>query len=372
MTQARLPAGETGSILVIVTRQLGDVLLTTPLVRAARRRWPQAHIDVLGFSGTLGLLRGNPDVRELIEVPPGSGWRQSWPLIKRLWKRYDLALIAQYTDRAHLYGWVAARTRAGHVPAGRQSWWKRRLLAHAVELGADQSHVVLEKLKLLAPWTDLPASVSVQPPPAAALPRGIEQQLRPRYVVLQVPSLVAYKQWPLAHYAQTVQGLVDHGFQAVLTGGPSEADRRAVATVRDQSGVADGDAPQAPWVVDAAGQLDLNQVVTLLAGAALYIGPDTSITHLAAACGVPTIAMFGPIDPRLWGPWPGAWPSRQPYVPHDERQPRGNVILLQGPQPCVPCNGEGCDKHRGSRSQCLETMSAQRVLDEALAVLGVA
>ena len=47
-------------ILVIVPAQLGDVLITTPLIRAARVRWPGARIDVLGFAGTLELLRGNP------------------------------------------------------------------------------------------------------------------------------------------------------------------------------------------------------------------------------------------------------------------------------------------------------------------------
>src|SRR5690606_34592401 len=49
------------SVLVVVTRQIGDVLLTTPLIHAARKLWPQAAIDVVGLAGTLGMLRGNPD-----------------------------------------------------------------------------------------------------------------------------------------------------------------------------------------------------------------------------------------------------------------------------------------------------------------------
>ena len=112
-------------ILVVCTRQLGDVLLTTPLIRAARERWPAAAIDVLGFGGTLGMLRGNPDVGELIEVPAGSGWIASRRLLGRLWRRYDLALIAQYSDRAHLYGFAAAKRRSGQVTREAKSWWKR-------------------------------------------------------------------------------------------------------------------------------------------------------------------------------------------------------------------------------------------------------
>jgi heptosyltransferase-3 len=107
-------------ILVIVTRQIGDVLLTTPLIRAVRQRWPDARIDVLGFAGTLAILAGNPDIAELINVPPGSGWRQSWPLIRALWREYDLAVISQYSDRAHLYGLVAAGVRSGQVSEGRE------------------------------------------------------------------------------------------------------------------------------------------------------------------------------------------------------------------------------------------------------------
>ena len=55
-------------ILVICTRQIGDVLLTTPLIDAAKRRWPEASVDVLGFVGTLGILRGNPQIdRQTLE-----------------------------------------------------------------------------------------------------------------------------------------------------------------------------------------------------------------------------------------------------------------------------------------------------------------
>jgi len=356
---------EFSRIIVIVTRQIGDVLLTTPLIRAARERWPQARLDVLGFAGTLAILKGNPDIDECIEVQPGSGWRQSWPLMRRLWRRYDLALVAQYTDRAHLYGLLSARVRSGQVPAGPEGRWKRAMLHHAVDLDDHQSHVVLEKLRLLAPWVaDTPLPVVV-PPAGAPLPEDLVARLEHRRpVVLQVPSLVKYKQWPLPHYAALARELAARGWPVVLTGGPAPEDRALVDGVLLLMG------DQARSVIDACGRLSFNQMATLLSGAALYVGPDTSVTHLAAACGTPVVALFGPIDPRLWGPWPVGWPAAQPYEPHGLRQARGKVLLLQGAQTCVPCNGAGCDRHRDSRSECLETMTPQRVLAEALAILG--
>ena len=142
------------SVLVVVTRQIGDVLLTTPLIHAARLRWPQAAIDVLGFEGTLGMLQGNPDVRESIAMAARPGWSEGLRWARRLWRRYDLALIADPGDRAHLIGAIAARKRSGILPADNGSnWWKRRLLAHVVTSAGDLGdvHIVQEKLQLMAP-----------------------------------------------------------------------------------------------------------------------------------------------------------------------------------------------------------------------------
>lgn len=362
---ALAPTDRFHRILVICTRQIGDVLLTTPLIHAAKRRWPEAQVDVLGFSGTLVLLRGNPQVNELIEVLPGSGWLQSLTLIRRLWLHYDLALIAQYSDRAHLYGALAARRRSGLVLKDRStSWWKPLLLEHAVVVDDDQTHAVLEKLRLIAPWAVPQVEVRVQPPPARELPAGVARQLRARYVVIQVPTIVHYKQWPLVHHRALVRGLLADGLQVVLSGGPSAADRAKTAQVARSVGAAeDGQ------LLDLAGALDLNQMTALLRGAALYIGPDTSITHLAAACGTPVIAIYGLIDPRLWGPWPQSHAAVQPYLERALRQQHATITLLQGELPCVPCNQQGCERHNDSRSDCLETLLPQRVLDEARAKL---
>ena len=351
-------------ILVVTTRQIGDVLLTTPLIHAARERWPQARIDVLGFAGTLGMLRGNGDVHELIEVPARPGWRDAWSLVRRLWRSYDLALVAEISDRAHLLGWAAARERSGLVPAeGGSNWLKNRLLDHRVTSAGDKGelHVVHEKLALLAPWLkDMPARPRVQPPPAAALPPDIEASLQPGAVVLHAPSMWPYKQWPLAQFRELAQSLLERGRQVVLTGSAGERDQQCVAALR-------GLAPS-PQLLDASGRLDFNQLTGLLRRAALYIGPDTSVSHLAAACGTPVVAVFGPTNPMRWAPWPSA--GEQPvFVRRSLAQSSGNVTVVQSALPCVPCTRAGCEDHRESRSDCLADIPAQRVLEQALALL---
>lgn len=349
------PSGAGARILVICTRQIGDVLLTTPLIRAARLRWPQASIDVLGFTGSLGMLSGNPDITELIEIEPGAGWRRAASLVWRLWRRYDLALITQRSDREYLIGWLAAKVRVGPAPGYQPSYaWKRRLLHHAVPDGSEALHIVADKLRLLEPWMAAPPAIDVVPPSAASLPASLAGQLGPRAVVVHVPSMWRYKQWPLDHYRRLIGGLLGDGWQVVLTGGPGAADRRQVAAMLDLA--------EAPRLVDAAGQLTLDELALLLRQAALYIGPDTSVTHLAAASGVPVIGIFGPTNPVVWGPWPQGHDASSPYQRRGQTQRVGRVILLQGPNECVPCTMEGCERHRDSRSDCLVGITPERVL----------
>lgn len=352
-------------ILVIATRQIGDVLLTTPVVSAARRQWPEARIDVIGFAGTLGMLRGNPDIHALVETPPRLGWGGFWRLARRLWRAYDLALIAQPGDRAHLMGLLAARRRSGILPEGHGSnWWKRLLLDHAVVSGGDDGtvHVVREKLALLAPWVphDAPAA-TVVPPPAAALPADIDAALRPGFVAVHAPSMWPYKQWPLESYASLVQSLLARGVQVVLTGSSGARDQACIAPLRPLGA--------APALLDASGRLDFNQLSGLLARAALYVGPDTSVSHLAAATGVPTVAVFGPTNPQRWAPWP-ATDVQEGYARREPMQARGNVTLLQAGLPCVPCGRAGCHDHNQSHSDCLAVITPARVVQAALDRLG--
>ena len=358
---------EMGRILVIATRQIGDVLLTTPLIHAARERWPQARMVVLGFEGTMGMLRGNPDVDELIETPtrPGSaGWRA---LVRRLWRRYDLALVTDPGDRAHLLGWLAARHRSGIVPAsGGSNWWKTMLLDHAVVSAGDRGeiHVTAEKQSLLGPWTEAgPAAVpQVTVPRGSPLPADVQARLRPGAVVLHAPSMWPYKQWPIDHFRKLVEGLMAQGRQVVLTGSAGARDQECIAPLRSLAA--------APALLDLSGQLDFNQLVTLFGSAALYIGPDTSVSHLAAATGVPVIAILGPTNPMRWAPWPAQAQARQLFARSAAVQRAGNVTVLQSQLDCVPCGRAGCQDHRQSRSDCLVDIKPERVLEQALKVLG--
>ena len=95
-------------VLFIATRQIGDVLVTTPLISKARELWPDAEFHFLGYRGKLEMLKGNPDIAQVIETSDRPGFGEYLSLFNRLFQRYDLAFVTQPSDRAYLYGLVSA------------------------------------------------------------------------------------------------------------------------------------------------------------------------------------------------------------------------------------------------------------------------
>ncbi len=114
--------------------------------------------------------------------------------------------------------------------------------------------------------------------------------------------------------------------------------------------------------MNLAGKIALPALAFLLSRCRVYVGPDTAVTHIAAAVGTPTVALYGPSSPVKWGPLPKDYSGAQsPWLRHDS-QARGNVRLLQGTGRCVPCLLEGCGRNIESFSDCLQTLPAQRVI----------
>jgi heptosyltransferase-3 len=167
-----------------------------------------------------------------------------------------------------------------------------------------------------------------------------------------------YKRCTMQGWRDVAAALAARGLRVVATGGPAEAERRYLDEVWDGALVTRRD-----------GQLAWPQLAGLLAQARVYVGPDTSVTHLAAAAGCPTVAIYGPTDPRLWGPWPVGG-MEQIWAASGTIQRRGNVWLVQNPLPCMPCQLEGCERRLDSDSQCLIELPAEQVIaaaDQALA-----
>lgn len=348
-----MPSASPRRILVVCTRRIGDVLLVTPLVRSLRRAWPRAAIDVLVFRGTAGVLEGNPDITQVIALPERSRWQERLRELRRLWRGYDLALSCLPSDRARIYGWAASRRHLGMLAAGEagsKRWW----LADAVRFDDLDTHTVAMALQL-ADLAGVPRCPEVVPPTAGGtLPVGV----RAPFAVLHPYPKFNYKMWTETGWIALAEALQARGLQVLLTGSPEPEEAACCARVAAGSGA-----------TSLAGQLSLAQTADLLRQARLFVGPDTAVTHLAAATGIPTLALFGPSNPVKWGPWPVGWHAAASPWARVGSGRQGNVHLLQGVSDCVPCRLEGCNRHVASFSRCLQEMPARRVIDAALALL---
>ena len=353
------------SILIVCPRRVGDVLFATPVVRSLKSKYSNAAIDMLVFEGTEGIVSANSDLRQVLTIPERPRLAKHLSLYKKIWRRYDLAVSVQASDRSTLYAWAAGRVSVGILVQDRKSWWKRRLLHDWVPLDNLRTHTVSMNTRLL----DL-LGVTPLATPVVGWSKTDEEVIQRifraegeqgTYAVLHVSPKFSYKQWTVLGWVELAQWLADRGLKIVVTAGNSEQDHAYAANLfHSVSGES----------INLAGKISLPALGYLLSKATLYVGTDTAVTHMAAALGVPTIALFGPSNPIKWGPWPKNWSASSPS-PWEFRgsQHQANVFLLQGEGDCVPCLHEGCDRHVNSLSDCLQGLQASRVIEAVRSML---
>lgn len=345
------------TILVIITRRIGDVLLTTPLIRTLKAAWPQAQIDVLVFENTRDILANHPDIHKVISMPN----RMNFTWILHMWNRYDLAVSALTSDRATLSAWLAGKQRIGLLEDKPNQSWKRCLLNDWVVFDHLNTHTVSMGLKLasklgLALQYEISVAWTAQD---KSLVDALLATEKPVYAVLHIYPKFAYKMWHADGWVALVTWLNAQHLQVILTGSSDPNELRYIQNLV---------AKLPPTTLNLAGKLNFAHMAYLLANAKLYVGPDTVTTHLAAACGAPTVALFGPSNPVKWAPWPHGYQAQSsPWQMIGATQQVANVALIQGMQPktranCVPCHLEGCDRHINSHSQCLDELPASRVI----------
>jgi len=354
-------------ILVIGTRRIGDVVLITPVIRSLKARWPAAEIHVLVFEGTEGALENNPDVARVIVVKRRGTRRERLIEAVSLWRKYNIAYSVTQSDRASFYCWISGRYRLGIVASGKKNLAKR-ILFHRRLVAPPETHTVsaaLMGLGLLGVepvYHVVPPSMSTEAELAAALDRKLKPLGDKPFVVLQIDAMYRYKAWHAAGWTELIAWLRALGYGVVLSGGTQATHDADVATVQQGAG---------PDVVDLVGRVSLAELATVIGRAALYIGVDTGVSHIAAATGTPMVVVFGPSNPIAWGPWPVSW--RQHESPWQLRGSRSieNVFLLQGSGACVPCMQEGCERHQQSHSDCLSSLRAGTVISAAATMLGL-
>ena len=344
-------------ILIIRLRLIGDVVFSTPVLRALRRLHPDAELSYLVEPLAAPVVQGNPHLSEILIIPKRSGLRRfaddlAWGRRLRA-RRFDIAIDMHGGPRSAFLAWASgAPRRIGYRMAG-HSWMYTELVDRPDDLGP--RHSVLKQWDLLAPLgadAATPSRDSVEMTSDAAAVARIDAVLRgggigPLHplVVLHVSAGNPFRRWPKEAFADVIADLArrDPVRRFMVTSGPSDAGaaRAIVETARQRLGPAAGGAI-------AHGQFDVAELRALADRAAVYIGGDSGPLHIAATTRTPIVALFGPTLAERSMPW---------------RDPRWFAEAIDGgPLPCRPCHQRHCEP---GDFRCLSGISPDRVVAAA-------
>jgi len=284
------------NILVIKLRYLGDVLLSTPTLRALKATYPTARVTALVNRGTDEILAANPDVDEIMPLDRGSiieQWRFAISVRRR---GFDLVIDLTDGDRAAILTWMSgALVRIGFNAEQR---WTGRCYTTAVS--ADPvAHRIERDLTALTPLnivaTDrVPRLWLTHKDEALADELLSKLGLRSdqSIVILQPGARYWFKAWPTDRFAELADRLTDQfGCQVLVGGSQQEQDLTQLVVKQAKS-----------RLISIAGLLTIRTLAALLKRAALFVGNDTGVMHIATAVGTPVVGLFGPSNPREWGP----------------------------------------------------------------------
>lgn len=341
-------------ILVIRLDHIGDVVMATPLFRALRGRYPSAHITALVGSWSRDIVAQNPHIDQILvfDAPWWSNIRagRRSGLVRFLTaycafrrrlraEHFDLVLEPR-GDFRHILLFAFASGAPHRIGYGRTGG--AYLLTREVPFCPERANVV-KNLALLEPLgiTEPSATTEIFCAPAdvAAVERRLVDHGVPAdkpLVVVHPGARTAVKKWPAEKFAAVCDHLArQRGFAVAVVGGPEERElAQAVAS-----------ALKTPAPV-LAGELSLLELVALCQRARLFLCNDSGPMHLAAAAGVPILAVFGATNPAVYG-YRG---SRWDWVYHQ--------------LPCSPCHFEdACPYSDTPVSKCMWELAPATVIE---------
>jgi lipopolysaccharide heptosyltransferase II len=349
------------NILLVRLRLVGDVVFTTPAVRALRRRFPAARLVYVVEAAAAPVIADNPHVDDVVVIAHSRGWRRLRDDLALGWRlkrqRFDLAIDFHGGPRSAWLTWATgAPRRVGYDVPGR-SWMYTNVVPRARELRP--RHSVENQWDLLRAVDPAfgdgpdPSRDRVEMPVTETARRTVAERLTSlgvpadgQLAVLHVSAGNPFRRWPESSFAEVAAALAAgrEDRWVAITAGPSDgaAASRVIDTARRAS------SPAAPSrIVDAEG-LSLPELRALIDRAAVYIGGDSGPLHIAATSDTPVVGLYGPTLPARSAPWrPRAIPT---------------ASLDAGALPCRPCEQRVCEP---GDFRCLTGVQAQTVREAA-------
>jgi lipopolysaccharide heptosyltransferase II len=346
-------------------RLIGDVVFTTPIIRALRRRYPDASLTYVVEDAAAPVVQTNPHLTRVIAVRRTRGLARvadDWRLAREIRaEHFDLAIDLHGGPRSAWLAWASrAPTRVGYDVPGR-TWMYTRVVHRPRRL--------LPRHSVLSQWDLLPAVDSAFPPEPDRTADRVEMPVDPaaaetirahwarlgipegaKVVVIHVSAGNPFRRWPESAFAELASALVsrDATRWVLLTGGPSdrEATSRVLAEARQRA------AGAAVRLVDAE-TWSLAELRAAIDRAAMYIGGDSGPLHIASTSNTPIVGLYGPTLPARSAPW--------------RPDQLGHIAVDAGELPCRPCDQHVCAP---GDFRCLTSVPAVAVAAAAEQLLG--
>ncbi|MBN1879987.1 glycosyltransferase family 9 protein [bacterium] len=335
-------------IIVVKTHALGDVLMTTPALKALKQHFQNAQIDYLTGVWSAEAVRNNQNLDRVIDEPDEIFHQYKFFKLAELMQkirseRYDLGILFQPSRFAR----ILLRISGVKILAGPYRGSRPGSLTYSVPWRLDRNRYVVED------FLDIVRSLGIAAADSAMeyrIPQSALADVNRRRVTDRLPDggymvicpggaqnprdFVKQKLWPVDHYYELIKLLESSGIRIIIAG--SESDRTYIKRILDL-----------PGIVDWTGKTTFAQLAALLKSARLLLTNDSAPMHLALAVGCPFVAIFGP--------------SRdQALLP-----PVGNFQVIRADIPCSPCY-DNEPFGRCDRDDCIESVSVDKVREAVL------
>jgi heptosyltransferase III len=285
-------------ILFIQLKRIGDLILTTPAIAAAREKFPDAEISLVISSECKALAPAITGVNKIIVMPRGIGGLGAAMAIAG--EKFDYCVDFTRNDRSALLVFLSrAKKRIVSFRIKERSKFRTRFYNEFVPHRMRDMHTIDYHLALLAPLGISDASRGAQ----LQLPKGSRQtaaeileafNVRKTFVIFHPGSARAEKFWNAQRWAEVINHVADkHDVDLVITGGPSPFEQTHIGDIKSKV---------RHRVVDLSGKTDLLTLAALIRKARLLVTVDSAPMHLASASRTPQVILFGPTNPFHWRP----------------------------------------------------------------------
>ncbi len=335
------------NILIIQLGDIGDVVWSTPTLRAVKDAHPEVNVSILLREGIGSLLEADPSLHRVFEVRKYKGnlleriFRQTEFIVQLRSQNFDIAIDLRLDERGAYMAYLSGARVRVRLYNRNVSFWRNRFFTHLVippprpgkirgateqslclvrEMGADTDEIIP---RLWVSERNRRRALEI------LREAGVTGETK--WVSVNLFSRWSYKEWDYEKWVEIIDWLWrQYQIATVLIGADGE---------RQKAGVLAGKTIRK--VFNLAGKTSLDELAALLELSLLNIGVDSAAPHIAAAVGTPTITIYGPSD---WKDWAPVGENHRVIVPDLE---------------CVPCYKKGCDGKGWSR--CLEELTVEKV-----------